>query len=185
MLAAVWLAVVCMGVSRAQGVGDYEGRIVAGVDVAIEGSAPDAAAESSLRSLIVITPGAEYHAVLARRSLEALFSSGLVSNARVEITEVGNAVVPSAPGGHSATGLPVRVRFVVRRQVRVSSVKLDLGTLPPGTPIALDELRARLNMLEPGSRLSEQVLRQNADEIQVYLRDRGFFRANVEYSTQP
>jgi len=182
MLAAVWLAVVCMGVSRAQGVGDYEGRIVAGVDVAIEGSAPDAAAESSLRSLIVITPGAEYHAVLARRSLEALFSSGLVSNARVEITEVGNAVVP---GGHSATGLPVRVRFVVRRQVRVSSVKLDLGTLPPGTPIALDELRARLNMLEPGSRLSEQVLRQNADEIQVYLRDRGFFRANVEYSTQP
>ena len=178
------MAVGCMGVSWAQGVGNYEGRTVTGVDVVIEGSAPDAAAEGSLRSLLAIAPNSEYHAVLARRSLEALFNSGLVSNARVEVVEAGNAVVPSAPGAHTSVGLPVRVRFVVRRQARVSRVVFELGTLPPGTPISQDEIRARLNMMEPGSRLSEQVIRRNADEIQVYLRDRGFFRATVEYSIQ-
>ncbi len=171
----------CAVVSRAQAVGDYEGRTVASVEIVIEGSPPDDAAVASLRSLLAIAQGAEYRAVLARRSLESLFNSGLVSNARVEITEVANAVVP---GGAAGAGLPIRVRFVVRRQARISSVKFDVGTLPPGTPIAEDEMRARLNMMEPGSRLSEQVLRRNADEIQVYLRDRGFFRATVEYATQ-
>ncbi|PWT82986.1 MAG: hypothetical protein C5B44_01255, partial [Acidobacteria bacterium] len=47
-------------------------------------------------------------------------------------------------------------------------------------PISEDELRARLILLQPGTRFSKQVISRHADEIQVYLRDRGYFNATVE-----
>ncbi|MBA3768642.1 MAG: hypothetical protein H0W99_17025, partial [Acidobacteria bacterium] len=81
-------------------------------------------------------------------------------------------------------GSPLRLSFIVRRQVKVGEVKLDLGVLPPGAPVSEDELRARLNTLEPGARVSVQTLRNNADLIQAYLRDRGFYRAEVDYSQE-
>jgi outer membrane protein insertion porin family len=45
-------------------------------------------------------------------------------------------------------------------------------------------LRARLNLLEPGRRFSKQTLVRNADEIQSYLRERGYYNATVEYTEQ-
>src|SRR5205085_5637877 len=59
-------------------------------------------------------------------------------------------------------------------------VRIELGPVT-GTPISVDELRARLNFVEPGTRLSNQVILSNADEILVYLRDRGYFNATVEH----
>ncbi|HYN24633.1 MAG TPA: POTRA domain-containing protein, partial [Pyrinomonadaceae bacterium] len=35
-------------------------------------------------------------------------------------------------------------------------------------------------LIQPGTRLSKQIIVRNADEIQVYLRDRGYFNASVE-----
>jgi outer membrane protein insertion porin family len=103
-----------------------------------------------------------------RDSLQALFDSGRVGNARVEVVEEG---VPR-------TG-PVRLRFVVQRQVQIGEVRIELGPVA-GTPIAVDELRARLNFVQPGTRLSKQLILRNADEILVYLRDRGYFNATVD-----
>src|SRR5207253_2865801 len=76
---------------------------------------------------------------------------------------------------------PLCVRFIVRRQVKVGEVRLSLD-LPVNSPISEDEIRARLNMLETGSNLSEPVLKNNADLIQAYLRDKGFYRADVTYT---
>ncbi|HYG82334.1 MAG TPA: POTRA domain-containing protein, partial [Pyrinomonadaceae bacterium] len=98
---------------------------------------------------------------------------GMVSNARVEVSETCRP-----PAGQAR---PLCVAFVVRRQVKVGEVKLSLHS-GLDSPVAEDELRSRLNMLEPGSSLSEQVLRNNADLIQVYLRDKGFYRAEVNYT---
>ncbi|PYS43779.1 MAG: hypothetical protein DMF71_06075, partial [Acidobacteria bacterium] len=39
--------------------------------------------------------------------------------------------------------------------------------------------------LEPGRRYSEAALGRNADEIQAYLRDRGYYNATVEHSEEP
>ncbi len=36
--------------------------------------------------------------------------------------------------------------------------------------------------MDPGSAITEQTLRKNADAILEYLRDRGFFKAEVTYS---
>src|SRR5207248_3357309 len=70
----------------------------------------------------------------------------------------------------------------VRRQVRVGDVKLSFNNLPLDSPISEDEIRTRLNMLEPGARLTESALKNNADLIQAYLRDKGFYHADVSYS---
>ena len=53
-----------------------------------------------------------------------------------------------------------------------------------GTPISEDELRARVNLTQPGTRLSKQIVSRNSDELQVFLRDRGYFNAVVESSEQ-
>jgi outer membrane protein assembly factor BamA len=39
--------------------------------------------------------------------------------------------------------------------------------------------------LNPGTAITDQTLRNNADAILVYLRDRGFFNAEVSYTTRP
>jgi outer membrane protein insertion porin family len=170
-------AVVC-AVAAAPDIGDYEGRLIAAVEIELEGTPPDATAQSELLSLLRVTANTEYSAVRVRESLQALFDSGLVASARVEVREMGG-VVPA-----NRTASSIRVRFVVNRQVRVGEVLFDL-VIPPGAPLSEDELRARLNMLEPGARVSGLAITNNADLIQAYLRDRGFFRADVDFSQQP
>jgi outer membrane protein insertion porin family len=153
----------------------YEGRTVASVEVVYEGAARDATAEADLRRLLTIAPNTTFSAVRVRESLQALFDSGRVENARVEAA--------AAPGGAAPGGVdPVALRFFVRPQVRVTDVRLELGPTLPDAPVTADELRARLNLLDPGARVSEQSLRAGADAIQVYLRDRGFFRADVTFT---
>lgn len=152
-------------------VGDYEGRPIAGVEIVFEGSPRDETAEAEFLTLLSVAAGDDYSAVRVRDSLQGLFGSGRVASARVEVVETGGA------------SSPVRLRFIIKRQPRVAEVLLDLG-LTTGSPISEDELRGRLNMLEPGARVTEQSLKNNADLIQVYLRDRGFFNAEVDFTQQ-
>lgn len=169
------ILLVLLFVSRAQGatakdarIEDYEGRPIAGVELVFEGSRQIPAVQAEFLSLLRVAPNTPYSAVRVRESLQALFDSGRVANARVEVIEEGAG----------RTG-PVRLRFVVQRQVLINDVRIELGTVT-GTPISTDELRARLNFVLPGTRLSKQLIARNADEIQVYLRDRGYFNATVE-----
>ena len=155
-------------------VGAYEGRPVSAVEVVLEGSPPDPADQAELQSLLKIVAGAEYAAANARQSLHELFASNRVSAARIEIVE-------TQPGGRNS---PIRVRFIVQRQIVIAGVTVRIG-LTSGTPIATDEIRARLNLLEPGRRFSLQAIERNADDIQAYLRDRGYNNATVEHTEEP
>jgi outer membrane protein insertion porin family len=151
---------------------DYEGRQITAVDLVIEGSPDDRNAAAEFLSLLKVAQNTQFSAVRVRDSLQALFDSGRVSNARVEVVEQGANRIG-----------PVRLRFVVTRQVQIGEVRIELGPVT-GTPISVDELRARLNFVQPGTRLSQQLILRNADEIQVYLRDRGYFNATVEHVEQ-
>jgi outer membrane protein insertion porin family len=169
------ILLVLLFISRAEGatskearIEDYEGRQIAGVELVFEGSRQIPAVQADFMSLLRVAPNTPYSAVRVRESLQALFDSGRVANARVEVVAAGA----------NRTG-PVRLRFVVQRQVLITDVRIELGTVT-GTPISTDELRARLNFVQPGTRLSKQLIARNADEIQVYLRDRGYFNATVE-----
>jgi outer membrane protein assembly factor BamA len=151
---------------------EYEGRQISAVEITFEGSPADPAAEAEFLSIVRIVPNSEFSAVAIRDALQALFDSERVANARVEVFELG---VPKSG--------PLRLRFVIQRQVQIGDVKFDL-TPATGTPISEDELRARVNLTQPGTRLSKQIVLRNAEELQVFLRDRGYFNAVVESTEQ-
>src|SRR5215213_4707076 len=148
---------------------DYEGRQITAVELVFEGTAAQPAAQADFLALVKVAPNTPYSAVHVRDSLQALFDSGRVANARVEVIE---------EGGTNRTG-PVRLRFIVQRQVQVGEVRVDLGPVT-GSPISTDELRGRISFAQSGNRLTRQLILRNADEIQAYLRDRGYFNATVE-----
>ena len=154
----------------------YEGRTVESVEVAVEEASVDEAGLAELRSRIRIAAGRPFSAALIRESLQILFDTGRVADARVEARD--------AAGAAGADGQPrVALRFVIRPQVAVAGIKFDI-VADAGTEITEDELRSRVTLLEPGKRLSELSLREGADAVQVYLRDRGFYRAEVTYEQQ-
>jgi len=156
-------------------VGNYEGRPVSAVDVVIEGTPADPLAQNEFKALLKISAGADYSAVGVRQSLHDLFASGRVASARVEIDDTAQLSSPA---------VPIRVRFIVQRQLVIAGVSLRIAPTS-GTPIARDEIRARLNLLEPGRRFSIPSIERNADEIQTYLRDRGYYNATVEHNEIP
>jgi outer membrane protein insertion porin family len=168
------ILLVSLFLSRAHGgtvkevrIEDYEGRQIVGVELVFEGSRQVAAVQADLMSLLRVVPNTPFSAVRVRDSLQALFDSTRVANARVEVIEEAGR-----------TG-PVRLRFVVQRQIQISDVRIEI---PPASEdsLSVDEIRSRLNFLQPGTRLTRQLIARNADEIQVYLRDRGYFNATVE-----
>jgi len=147
---------------------DYEGRQISAVELVFEGTATGPAAQAEFTSLLKVAPNTQFSAVRVRDSLQALFDSGRVANARVEVIE----------DAANKTG-SVRLRFVVQRQVQIGDVRIELGPVT-GSPLSVDEIRSRLNFVQSNNRLSQQLILRNADEIQVYLRDRGYFNATVE-----
>jgi outer membrane protein insertion porin family len=172
ILVSVMLFALAVPSVFAGGMDEYEGRLISSIEVVFEGSPADPAAQAEFLSILRVAANTPFSAVRVRDSLQALFDSGRVANARVEVTEESPA----------KTG-PVRLRFVIQRQVQIAEVRLELGPVT-GTPISEDELRARLNLIQPGTRLSKQIILRNADEIQIYLRDHGYFNATVEEAEQ-
>ncbi len=150
----------------------YEGRTVESVTLDVEEALVEEAALAELRARLRIAAGTIFSAVLVRESLQALFDTGRVADARVEARDAAGA---------GADGRPrVALRFLIRPQVSVAGVEFQI-TAPPGATIGEDELRSRVTLLEPGKRLTDQSLRENADAIVAYLHDRGFYRAEVSY----
>lgn len=168
MLGFSLLTVARAGTATDARIEDYEGRQITAVELVFEGSTSTPAAQAEFVALLKVAPNTQYSAVHVRESLQALFDSGRVANARVEVVEEG-----TTPTG------PVKLRFVVQRQVQVGEVRIELGTVT-GSPISTDELRGRINFAQSGNRLTKQLISRNADEIQTYLRDRGYFNATVE-----
>ncbi len=152
---------------------EYEGRVISAIEIVFEGSPADPAAEAEFRSIIRILPNSEFSAVNIRNSLQALFDSERVANARVE-------VVPTAA---SDARSPLRLRYVIKRQIQIGDVTFEIEPAG-GTPISEDELRARVSLTQPGTRFSQQIILRNSQDLQVYLRDQGYFNAVVEHTEQ-
>ena len=169
LLAFLFVASVRADVTRNVRIEDYEGRQITGVELVFEGTANEPNAIAEFIALLKVAPNTQFSAVRVRDSLQALFDSERVANARVEVIE----------GGANRTG-PVRLRFVVQRQVQIGDVRIELAGAVTGSPISVDEMRTRLNFVQTGNRLTNQLILRNADEIQVYLRDRGYYNATVE-----
>src|SRR6267143_2400746 len=87
ILLTAMLLVACATANAISKIGDYEGRLISSIEIVFEGSPADPAAEAEFLSIIKIAPNSEYSAVGVRDSLQALFESERVGNARVEVLE--------------------------------------------------------------------------------------------------
>lgn len=147
----------------ASDVGDFLGRRVTTVDVVIEGTKSSNVAE--MKSLLDVAPGQDYSPVRIHDSLVRLYRSGLISGALVEASNDG------------ANG--VALRFVVKPQARIENVVFE------GTPIFPPaELKARLNQLDPGERLSIGAVTRGLGDLTAYYSARGYYQSKIAYEVR-
>lgn len=148
----------------------FEGRDIREVTVTFEGADRNVSAVEQLRLVARDALGQRYAAVRVRDAIERLYNTKEITSAIVEASDAAN-------GG-------VDVRFIIRRKTRAQRVTVEV---PEGdkSGITEQELLLRLDILEPGTPVTETTLDENANTILEYLRDRGFFKAEVETSRQP
>lgn len=89
----------------------------------------------------------------------------------------------SVSADEDATG-DVRLTFNLRMKKVATRVSLEVVEAV-GDNVTEQELLLKLNILTAGSVITEQTLRNNADEILAYLRERGFYRSAVTFEQRP
>lgn len=139
-------------------VSDFLGRRVTTVEVVIEGA--PSANTTEIRSLLDVATGQDYSPVRIHDSLVRLHRSGLISGARVEGTSEGAA--------------GVALRFIVKPQARIEAVIFEGNPIFPAA-----ELRARLNQLDPGERLSVGAITHGIGDLNAYYSARGYYQAKI------
>jgi len=82
LLAFIFVPGVHADVTRNARIEDYEGRQITAVDLVFEGTANEPNPIAELTALLKVAPNTQYSAVRVRDSLQALFDSGRVANAR-------------------------------------------------------------------------------------------------------
>jgi outer membrane protein insertion porin family len=137
--------------------GEFIGRRVVRVEVAIDGASGSTA---EIESRIEVAAGDQYSPQRIRDSLARLYRLGLVSGARVEATAVGS----------DGVGL----RFVVKPQARIDSVVFEGNTI-----IAPPDLRARITELSSGDRLSAGAVNAALDDLVGFYSSQGYYQAQI------
>ncbi|MCI0491026.1 MAG: BamA/TamA family outer membrane protein [Blastocatellia bacterium] len=161
LLLCLLLAAFCLLLSvdaRANDLSDFIGKRVVRVEVIVEG-APDLST-IEMQEQITVEAGQDYSPVRIHESLVRLHNAGLISGARVE----GEA---SGPEG-------VVLKFLVRPQPRIENVLFEGDDNVPAS-----ELRARLNDLDTGQKLSTSAVWRGLGELQAYYSARGFYQASI------
>jgi outer membrane protein insertion porin family len=149
--------------ARANDAGDFLGRRVTKVEVVIEGAPNSNVGE--MRSMVDVAAGQDYSPVRIHDSLLRLYKSGLISGARVEGVNDG-------PNG-------VIIRFLVKPQARIENVVFE------GTPLfPAAELRARLNQLDAGEKLSVGSVTRGLGDLTAFYSARGYYQSKIAYDVR-
>ncbi len=148
----------------------YENRRIENVAVAFEGNDRAISAAQQFELTIRSVLGETYSAVKVRDALDTLYKTRRIVSVKVEATPL------------DATG--VNLRFVIKRKTEAEQININIGSTV-GDKVTEQELLLKLNLTNPGASVTEQTLRDNADAILVYLRERGFFNAEVTYTQAP
>lgn len=151
--------------------GTYEDKPIASIEIAFAGADRDVSAAEQFRSIVSGSLGSTYSAVRLRDSLRLLYETNRIVSAQIEASD-------------ASAGNAVNLRYVIRRKTQADSVTINIGDFV-GDKVTEQELRLKLNLLNPGTAVTEQTLRNNADLIQQYLRQRGFYSAEVTFAQTP
>jgi outer membrane protein insertion porin family len=168
-----FVSLICLSSHVVWAQNKYEFQRIAKIDVAFEDSARDEVAAEQFRILLVNVLGDRYSSVKIREALQSLYDSGRIVSAKVE-----------ANGGSTTVDERVNLRFVIKRKTQAERVEIRVADAN-GETVTEEELLVKLNLLAPGNSVTDQTLRYNADQIQSYLRDRGYYESEVDYTTNP
>ncbi|HXG86361.1 MAG TPA: POTRA domain-containing protein [Pyrinomonadaceae bacterium] len=148
----------------------YEDRQITNVDIDFERAGVDESSKEQFRLVARNALGETYSLVKVRDAIAALYRTGRIVSATAQASENGQ------------TG--VNLRFIVRRKTRAEKVNIQIGSAV-GDDVTEQQLLLKLNLLNPGTSVTEQTLNANVDLIQDYLRERGYFNAEVTTTQQP
>src|SRR4051812_46766496 len=148
---------------------DLNGKPIGNIAIVFPTGGKSTADEEEFRSIATNAAGGNYSTVHIRDSIEALHQTGRISAVEVEAQETASGV---------------DLRYVIKRKVQAQKVSIDIQNVV-GDPITEQELLFKLNLLDPGTPISEQTLQNNANAILEYLRDRGYYKADVTYTQTP
>lgn len=148
----------------------WEGRRIARIDIAFEGVDKNLAVAEQYRIIARDELGQTYSTVKIRDAIQALYLTDRIVSISVEASEAGS-------GG-------VVLKFLIKRKTQAGKVSIVVGNTV-GEAVTEQELLLKLNLITSGSSVTEQVLRNNADVILDYLRERGYFNAEVKPLQKP
>ena len=144
----------------------YEKRNIDNITIQITGAEKDTALIEQYRLIARDAVGPAYSTPRIRDAIEMLYRSKKIET--VAVTAALNA------SGN------VDLIFVIKPKTQVQKVSIVIAP-SEGDKVTEQELLFKLNLLTPGTAITEQALRDNADEILDYLRDRGFYKSEVTY----
>jgi outer membrane protein insertion porin family len=130
----------------------------------------DVSAAEQFRAIARSAFGEKYSVVKMRDALQKLYDTERIVSVTAQRIESGPASVD--------------LRFIIKRKTQAEKINIVIGNTI-GDKVTEQQLLLKLNLLNPGTSITEQTLRSNADLILAYLRDRGFFNSEVTYTQQP
>jgi outer membrane protein assembly factor BamA len=148
---------------------ELNGKTIGRILIVFSTGGASTADEEEFRSVAANAAGPTYSVVRIRDSIEALHRTGRIVSVEVEAQETASGV---------------DLRYLIKRRVQAQKVNIEIGNMI-GDPITEQELMFKLNLLDPGTPITEQTLQTNANVILEYLRDRGYFNAEVTYTQTP
>ncbi len=129
------------------------------------------------------TPLLEEYRLIAREEVGSAYSAARIRDAIEALYKTKKIGTISVGASLDATG-NVDLVFKIKRKEQAQKVSIVVGETI-GSPITEQELLFKLNLITPGTAITEQTLRNSADEILTYLRERGFYKSEVTYERQP
>jgi len=147
----------------------FENRQIERVDIAFEGNDRALSASEQFRLIATNELGKNYSTVRIRNAIAKLYETKRIVSAKVQAEEFGKD--------------KVILRFVIKRKSLAKRISIQVGKFT-GETVTEQELLLRLNLLTPGSTVTKRDLQENANVILTYLRERGFFDAEVNFETK-
>jgi len=144
-------------------------RPIRSISITFPTGSSSQADEEEFHSIAEQTVGDKYSVVRVRDSIEALHRTNKIISVDVEASDT--------PQG-------IDLRYDIKRKPLAQKVSIELQDAN-GEPVTEQELMFKLNLLDPGTPITDQTLQSNANVILEYLRDRGYFNAEVTFTQTP
>jgi outer membrane protein insertion porin family len=148
----------------------YENRQISKVEISFAETGRERSSTDQFLAIVRSALGDKYSSVRVRDALQALYESGRIVSATVEATDNGADAV--------------NLKFLIKRKTQAERVSVVIGNFV-GDEVTEQELLLRLNIVNPGTAITEQTLQSNANLILEYLRDRGYYKADVKFTQAP